>query len=91
MRLINTRTLELREFTEAARPRFAVLSHRWEDGEVSTQQFADPDTYQAFQGYQKIRLFCAQALEDGFEWAWADTVCIDKVDTTNSLVEAATG
>lgn len=24
-------------------------------------------------GYQKIKRCCAQAVEDGFEWAWVDT------------------
>ncbi|KAL8991654.1 MAG: hypothetical protein Q9169_007777 [Polycauliona sp. 2 TL-2023] len=29
-------------------------------------------------GYQKVEKCCAMALADGYEWAWVDTVCIDK-------------
>ncbi|KAL8871187.1 MAG: hypothetical protein Q9174_002928 [Haloplaca sp. 1 TL-2023] len=29
-------------------------------------------------GYKKVARCCAQALADGYEWAWVDTVCIDK-------------
>jgi hypothetical protein len=29
-------------------------------------------------GFQKVRRCCEQAIQDGFEWAWVDTCCIDK-------------
>lgn len=29
-------------------------------------------------GYKKIERCCAEALADGYDWIWVDTVCIDK-------------
>ncbi|KAL8645125.1 MAG: hypothetical protein Q9226_007442 [Calogaya cf. arnoldii] len=29
-------------------------------------------------GYKKVERCCAEALAHGYEWAWVDTVCIDK-------------
>ena len=37
MRLLNTSTLKLREFHDDEIPDYAILSHTWEDGEVSYQ------------------------------------------------------
>lgn len=37
MRLLNTSTLKLREFHDDGIPDYAILSHTWEDGEVSFQ------------------------------------------------------
>lgn len=89
MRLINTSTLELKEFTESERPDFAILSHRWEHEEVSLQQFRNAPSHQDWRGYKKVKTFCAQALQDGYEWGWADTCCIDKASTDqNELSEA---
>jgi hypothetical protein len=39
MRLINTTTYELEEFVDERGVGYAILSHRWLDGEVSFQQF----------------------------------------------------
>jgi len=32
-------------------------------------------------GYHKIERCCAQALKDGYEYAWIDTCCIDKTNS----------
>lgn len=37
MRLINANTIELEEFWGEIDKPYAILSHRWEDGEVSFQ------------------------------------------------------
>jgi len=37
MRLINTGTLELQDFTLKAIPRYAILSHTWGEDEVTFQ------------------------------------------------------
>ena len=39
MRLLNGRTLEMTEFGDADRPRYAILSHRWANEELSLQEF----------------------------------------------------
>ncbi|KAI4909904.1 uncharacterized protein J4E92_010520 [Alternaria infectoria] len=77
MRLINCSTLQLEEFFGANIPRYAILSHTWGDEEVS---FADFTSGQPMvgSGYQKILFTCQQAIEDGIDYAWIDTCCIDK-------------
>ncbi|KAG6328881.1 hypothetical protein ID866_10209, partial [Astraeus odoratus] len=41
----------------------------------------------ASSGYKKILDTCKQASEDGFEWVWVDTCCIDKT-SSSELSEA---
>ena len=77
MRLLNLNTLELREFIDSARPPYVILSHTWEAEEVSLQEFYGPNV-QNMAGYSKILNFCCQGKENGFEWGWVDTCCIDK-------------
>jgi hypothetical protein len=80
MRLLDTATLQLKEFIDDEQPRkmgYAILSHRWEDEEVL---FADVQSGQAKsrKGYAKLQGCCRIAREDGFRWVWIDTCCIDK-------------
>ena len=78
MRLINTNTLELRDFNQSELPQYAILSHTWEDeDEVSFQEFGLPNR-SSKKGYSKILQTCRLALRDGLEYAWVDTCCIDK-------------
>jgi heterokaryon incompatibility protein (HET) len=90
MRLINVRTLDLRKFNQHP-PRYAILSHRWIDEQEICLQ--DWEVYVANQdplssqikcksGFIKIQNACIQAQKRGFEWLWADTVCIDKRDNS---------
>lgn len=84
MRLINARTLEIVEFlSEGQGPPFVILSHTWEDEECTLQQMQASDDISVVRrkGYKKIQSCCEQALKDGFEWAWIDTCCIDKMST----------
>jgi len=86
MRLIQTETLQLVEFMGDYDDRYAILSHTWEKEEVSLQEMllvnknAQPEADQIKQkdGYQKITKFAALAADDGFQYAWVDTCCIDK-------------
>ena len=68
MRLINTTTLELHEFFDSKAPLYAILSHRWGDGEVSFQDLRDGRA-PGMEGYAKITSCCRQALKDGFDYA----------------------
>ncbi|KAK7214166.1 hypothetical protein V2G26_021344 [Clonostachys chloroleuca] len=77
MRLINCRTLKL-EFKELQdAPPYAILSHTWGDGEVTFADFHQTSR-EKLVGWEKISLTCQQALQDGLEYAWVDTCCIDK-------------
>jgi hypothetical protein len=77
MRLLHTQTLELGEFLENATPAYAILSHTWEQEEVTYQDMQGPNTKQKA-GYIKIQRCCEQAARDGYEYVWIDTCCIDK-------------
>ncbi|KAK1728283.1 uncharacterized protein BDZ83DRAFT_609770 [Colletotrichum acutatum] len=78
MRLINTATLELEEFDRVRTPLYAILSHTWEDGEVSFQEWSHRETRTGKKGFLKIESFCRLASRYGYTHAWVDTNCIDK-------------
>jgi hypothetical protein len=79
MRLINTSTLELEEFMGVNVPPYAILSHTWEEEEITFQEMS-PKTHQVRnkKGYKKIKKTCEVAKEAGLQYAWVDTCCIDK-------------
>ena len=89
MRLINTRTFELKE--AYGNPNYAILSHRWGDSEVTFQTLSPTDLANPSlrnPSLNKIRGACAQAREQKLEWLWIDTCCIDKanaVEETRSI------
>ncbi len=84
MWLLDTTTLELREF-QSTPPPYAILSHTWGEEEVtfqelrgiSFQQIGSPEVKRKA-GYQKIIQCCAKAKSDDLAYAWVDTCCIDK-------------
>jgi hypothetical protein len=81
MRLINTDTLEFAEFLGPKTPPYAILSHTWEDGEVSLREMTDPSpAVTSKNGYRKIVDYCCLAAREGYGWAWIDTCCIDKTN-----------
>ncbi|KAK4215126.1 vegetative incompatibility protein HET-E-1 [Rhypophila decipiens] len=77
MRLIDTRTLTLRDFPFGTVPRYAILSHTWGAEEVTFEDFKTGG-YEKSLGWAKIQRFCATSRELGFEFGWVDTCCIDK-------------
>lgn len=80
MRLINTSTLSLELFFGEAVPYYAILSHRWNDIEVSLQDLQDGKG-EKMAGYLKIQKCCAQAQLDGWQYVWIDSCCIDKTSS----------
>ncbi|TVY51416.1 Vegetative incompatibility protein HET-E-1 [Lachnellula cervina] len=77
MRLLNATSLKLEEFFDDSLPPYAILSHRWQDDEVSFQDM-QTDAARQKAGYTKLKLCCDQAVKDGLGYAWVDTCCIDK-------------
>ncbi|KAH6682687.1 heterokaryon incompatibility protein-domain-containing protein, partial [Halenospora varia] len=77
MRLLHTLSLKLEEFFDNNIPPYAILSHRWEKGEVSLQDLVS-GRGRWKQGYAKIQSCCDRASRDGLEYVWIDTCCIDK-------------
>jgi hypothetical protein len=77
MRLLNTTTLQLELFANGPKKSYAILSHTWEDGEVSYQDLLSGRCH-GLKGWIKITACCAKARSEGYEYVWIDTCCIDK-------------
>ncbi|KAF3048922.1 hypothetical protein E8E11_009876 [Didymella keratinophila] len=56
----------------------AILSHCWEDEEVIYTDLFDLTSARLKNGFAKVEKTCQQAIEDGFDYVWIDTCCIDK-------------
>lgn len=79
MRLINTTTLEIKQFSPSYPPPHAILSHTWDDEEVSFAEIqSDQSAVHTRRGFRKVVNFCSKARELGYDYAWMDTCCIDK-------------
>jgi len=61
-------------------PDYAILSHRWNEKEVSFQDLQNGKG-KRMPGYSKIQRCCAQAQLDGWQYAWIDSCCIDKTSS----------
>ena len=75
------------DFRDDEATEYAILSHRWIDStEVDCEEMIDlakmdreeQDEVRGRLGYKKIVDTCKQAKQDGYEWVWVDTCCIDK-------------
>ena len=62
--------------------RYATFSHTWQDNEPLFEKVIKIVVYdlEAFPTHEKLQMFCRIAREEGFNWAWSDTCCIDKGD-----------
>ncbi|KAK3356695.1 heterokaryon incompatibility protein-domain-containing protein [Lasiosphaeria hispida] len=81
MRLLKTDTLELVEFIGRVKP-YTILSHTWGDDEVTYQDLiSSRAAAKKKAGYAKIAGCCARAVDDGYEYIWVDTCCIDKTSS----------
>jgi hypothetical protein len=67
MRLIHTSKLKLHEFFGAQIPPYAILSHRWENAEVTFQDLRDEKRIE-LEGWKKVTGCCAKAAVDGWEY-----------------------
>jgi hypothetical protein len=75
MHLLNTTTLRLSHFFNSV-PNYAILSHTWTNEEVTFENIHTTDAVSKV-GYPKLFGACTQARNDGFEWLWVDTCCVD--------------
>lgn len=79
--------LDLITFDNESPPRYAILSHTWNDGQEVTYQELLAGTGKDKEGYSKIEFCVNRAAQDGIEYSWVDTCCIDK-STNNELSTA---
>lgn len=79
MRLINTNTRAFEEFNGRSIPQYAILSHTWEEDEITFKDMeCGSARYLEKKGYRKIEMTCRLAAAEGLRYAWIDTCCIDK-------------
>jgi hypothetical protein len=86
MRLIKVASMTMEEFIGSSIPAYAILSHTWEEEEVTFKDMAGPNAAK-MKGYKKIRMTCELAAKDNLAYAWVDTCCIDK-SSSAELTEA---
>lgn len=86
MRLINTSTQVFEEFVGNDVPNYAILSHTWDEDEVTFHDMTSTDR-DTKKGNEKIQKTCQIARNAGLEYAWVDTCCIDK-SSSAELTEA---
>jgi hypothetical protein len=80
MRLLHTSTYKVHEFFGNEIPNYAILSHRWEEEEVSLYDLENEKGFEKA-GFAKISGCCARSVLDGFQYVWIDTCCIDKTSS----------
>jgi len=84
MRLLHrsdTSDFGLTQFSNDAIPPYAILSHTWgaDDEEVTFDDLTN-GTGKDKPGYKKIWFCREQAAQDGLEYFWIDTCCINKAN-----------
>ncbi|KAI0128541.1 heterokaryon incompatibility protein-domain-containing protein [Xylariales sp. AK1849] len=78
MWLIDTETKALVFHANIPAKSYIILSHTWEDDEVSFQDIQNLEFARTKRGFSKIETVCRLAQERRFKYAWVDTCCIDK-------------
>ncbi|GJC77652.1 vegetative incompatibility protein HET-E-1 [Colletotrichum liriopes] len=78
MWLLDTESLALEEVDEPSSVEYAILSHTWEEDEVTFRDISDLGRARQKAGFSKIAKTCELARGRGLRYAWVDTCCIDK-------------
>jgi hypothetical protein len=63
-------------------PPYAILSHRWSDFEILIEDISNGNYEKKEESYRKLRFCVEQAAQDGLQYIWIDTCCIDRWDNT---------
>ncbi|USP79995.1 kinesin light chain 3 [Curvularia clavata] len=72
--------LILTDFRGKPIPPYAILSHRWGDSEILIEDISNRNYEEKEEGCQKLRFCAEQAAQDGLQYFWIDTCCIDRWD-----------
>jgi len=81
LRRCDTGDFSLSQFSDTDIPPYAILSHTWgADSEEVNFDDLKNGTGKDKPGYEKIRFCGEQAVQDGLQWFWIDTCCINKTN-----------
>ena len=83
MHLLKAATIELEEFPPNRIPPYAILSHTWQTQEVIFDDFRHGKSSAELErtkkaSWSKIQGSCKCTLNDGLEYVWIDSCCVDK-------------
>ncbi|KAI1421739.1 HET-domain-containing protein [Xylaria sp. FL1777] len=87
MRLLKVSSFVLQEFFEPEVPKYAILSHTWEEGEILFDDIRNIEQAKNKRGFEKVEMACKLAKSQGYRYIWIDTCCIDK-SSSAELTEA---
>ncbi|KAF1357717.1 kinesin light chain 3 [Lizonia empirigonia] len=90
MRLLHFDALDkliLTDFRGKLIPPYAILSHRWSDSETLIEDISNGNYEEKEEGFRKLKFCANQAAQDGLQYFWIDTCCIDRWDK-NELSKA---
>jgi hypothetical protein len=85
MRLLHFDALKrliLTDFRGKLIPPYAILSHRWSDSEALIEDIWNGKYKEKHEGHAKLQFCAKQAAQDGLQYFWIDTCCIDRWDTS---------
>jgi hypothetical protein len=86
MRLLSLTTNNEFELTtvtdDESLPPYAILSHTWIEGQEVIYDELIAGTGKEQAGYDKLRFCAERAAQDGLQYFWVDTCCIDKRNNT---------
>ncbi|KAF1359346.1 HET-domain-containing protein [Lizonia empirigonia] len=74
--------LILTDFRGKLIPPYAILSHRWSDSETLIEDISNGNYTKREEGYAKLQFCAEQAAQDGLQYFWIDTCCIDRWDNS---------
>jgi DNA polymerase III delta prime subunit len=83
MRLLHFDALDrpiLTDFRGKPTPPYAILSHRWSDSEILIENVLNRIYEEKEEGYQKLQFCAERTSQDGLQYFWIDTCCIDRWD-----------
>jgi tetratricopeptide (TPR) repeat protein len=72
--------LILTDFRGKPIPPYAILSHRWSNSEVLIEDISNGNYKEREEGSKKLRFCVERAAQDGLQYSWIDTCCIDRWD-----------
>jgi len=82
MHLFNIKTMHLEEFFDDKAPPYAILSHTWgpDEEELTFQDIKSGKVNKPGEGSVKLHGCLSKSKDDGLDYFWNDTFCIDKTN-----------